>query len=498
MNKIRKKLGMLLTLCLLLPCFSMVAHAASGVLTFSDPTTKTGETVTVKAKLDANGSPIGDGEITVTYDPAMLEFVSGQNASGGNGTVTLSTTGDGSVTELNYTMEFRALAVGTTNIEVSGYTAYLYNDETLDVTLGSSAVTIEQGDAAVQPTVTAGTGEGPAVTVNGVNYNINGTFADVLIPEGFVRTTLTYEGQECQVLQQETSGLYMIYLVGADGTGNMFLYNSETGEFSACDKVRLSDTNDIILMQFKPDMELPESYKETEVDMNGTIYPAWQDPSRKEFYVVYALNTAGQKNFYQYDTSEGTYQRYVVTNTASTEEKATGFLGKLETKLKDNLSKLLIVVWAVFLVLLVLVIMLAVKLKHRNEELDDWYEDFGDEYEKKLKAEQAAAKQKKNVKTSGKPAKKSNPSKNAKKNYGYAELDEIDDDDDLYEDDGFDDDYDDYRDDSYDDEYDDYGDDRYDDDYDLDSYEEELDGRNNRKKRSGDTTEFSLNFIDLD
>lgn len=485
MNKIRKKLGMLLAICLLLPCFSIVAHAASGVLTFSDPTTKVGETVTVKAKLDAYGSPIGDGEITVAYDPAKLEFVSGQNASGGNGTVTLSTTGDGSVSELNYTMEFRALEEGTTNIEVSGYTAYLYNDETLDVTLGSSAVTIEPGDGTVQqPAEEKGTGMGPAVTVNGVNYNINGTFADVLIPEGFVRTVLTYEGQECQVLQQETSGIYMIYLTAADATSDMFLYNAETGEFSACEKIRLSDTNDIFLMQFQPDMELPSEYKSTEVEMNGVIYPAWQNPSRQEFYIVYALNSAGQKNFYQYDASETTYQRYVATVMEEKEED-TGFFGKIESKLKENLSKLLIGVWAIFIIMLIILIVLAVKLKHRNEELDDWYEDFGDEYEKKLKAEQAAAKKAKKEKMT-KPSQKQVPAKK-KKNYD----DELD--DDFYDEMPDQDDYDDGYEDDYEDDYNDYDDyDDYDDDY--DEYEEEYD----RKKRAKDTTEFSLNFIDLD
>ena len=488
MNKIQKKLGMLLAFCLLLPCFSIVAHAASGVLTFSAPTTKVGETVTVKAKLDAYGSPIGDGDITVTYDPAKLEFVSGQNASGGSGTVNLSTTGDGSVTELNYTMEFRALSEGTTNIEVSEYTAYLYDDETLDVTLGSSAVTIEPGDGTVQQS-SAATGTGPMVTVNGINYNINGSFADVLIPEGFVRTILTYEGQECQVLQQETSGLYMIYLTGADGTSDMFLYDAEKGEFSACEKIRLSDTNDIFLMQFKPDMELPSDYKSTEVEMNSVIYPAWQDASRQEFYIVYALNSAGQKNFYQYDAAEATYQRYVVTAAKDTEEKATGFLGKIESKLKENLSKLLIGVWAIFILMLIILIVLAVKLKHRNEELDDWYEDFGDEYEKKLKAEQTAAKKAKKEKPAVKSSQKRTPEKK-KKNYDYDELendyeDELDEEfyDELPDQDDYDDDYDSYDDDSYDD---------YDDDY--DDYEDDYD----RKKRAKDTAEFSLNFIDLD
>ena len=75
-------------------CFAMispmiVSHAADGILHFSDPTGKVGENITVTGKIEANGSPIGDGQATVTYDPAKLEFVSGTNAEGGDGTVTL-------------------------------------------------------------------------------------------------------------------------------------------------------------------------------------------------------------------------------------------------------------------------------------------------------------------------------------------------------------------------------------------------------------------------
>lgn len=451
-----------------------------GVLTFSDPTTKVGENVTVKVKLDAYGSPIGDGEITVTYNETQLEFVGGNNAEGGEGTVKLFSTGDGSESELTYTMEFRALAEGSAKIEVSDYTAYLYDDEQMDVTLGSSVVTIEAGDPnAVDPnadnTAALPTGAGPAVAVNGVNYTLTNDFEDVLIPESFVRSSFTFEGQECQALKQEASGLYMAYLVDAAGEGAMFLYNPDNGQFSACEKVRISDTSEVILMQFAPREQLPETYKKTEFELNGIVFPAWQNPAQPEYFVVNAVNTSGYQGYYQYDSGDGTYQKFVLQKTAADEKTAKGFVGRLEEKLKANLSKLLIGVWGVFLALIIVIITLAVKLKHRNEELDDWYDDFGDQYEAKMRAED---KMRSSKAAAGQKA-------------SYDDVYDDEGDDDLFEDDSFEEDYeesyndDDFYDDDYNDEYDD---DLYE-DYDFDEDDDEV---------LKDTSEYTMDFIDLD
>ena len=89
---------------------------------------------------------IGDGQATVTYDPAKLEFVSGTNAEGGDGTVTLFAAGTGTETELQYEMVFKALAEGSTTLDVSAATAYMFDNSTLNLQLGSSTVTIEPGD----------------------------------------------------------------------------------------------------------------------------------------------------------------------------------------------------------------------------------------------------------------------------------------------------------------------------------------------------------------
>ncbi len=144
MRKIRKILAALAIVCMSVPCISMVTHAASGELRFSDPSTTVGAEVEVTARFTA---PVlmDTLEATLTYDSSMLRFVSGDSATGGDGTVTISGDG-GSATEAEFTLTFQALAEGTTNIEVSQSSGVDAAGDALELTNGSSAVTIGPGD----------------------------------------------------------------------------------------------------------------------------------------------------------------------------------------------------------------------------------------------------------------------------------------------------------------------------------------------------------------
>ena len=111
MRRIKKALAALAIVCLFVPCISLVTHAASAELRFTDPSTTVGAEVEVTAKFTA---PVlmDSLEATLTYDSSKLRFVSGDSATGGDGTVTISGNG-GSATEASFTLTFQALAEGT-------------------------------------------------------------------------------------------------------------------------------------------------------------------------------------------------------------------------------------------------------------------------------------------------------------------------------------------------------------------------------------------------
>lgn len=313
-----KKIGILLfAVCFLMLYPSVSVHAAEGTLQFSDPTAKVGEDVTVKAKISTGGEAIGDGFVTVTYDKAALEFVSGTNATGGDGTVKLEATGDGTVSELEYTMVFKALKEGATKLEVSDYTSYLYSDETLNLTTGDSTVTVEAGDGTSSEssagTTAVATGTG-SVEIDGVTYTIYNDFSDALVPDGCSRTTMEYNGETVNAILQETSGKCFVYLVEGDKDPVMALYNEKDNSFAITEMVSITDSSYIFLLGTNDGKGLPSQFKKTKLTVGTLTFPVWQNSESEDFYLMYAMNESGEESFYQYDTKDETYQRYPVTD----------------------------------------------------------------------------------------------------------------------------------------------------------------------------------------
>ena len=64
-----------ISVCLMIPVLRTVVFAADGVLMFSDPSTKVGENVSVDFVVQSSGGTVGSLDVTMSYDPKALEFV---------------------------------------------------------------------------------------------------------------------------------------------------------------------------------------------------------------------------------------------------------------------------------------------------------------------------------------------------------------------------------------------------------------------------------------
>ena len=440
MKKIKKASIFFIASCMMLFYTSIISFAAEGTLDFSDSTGSIGAEITVTAKMTAGGEAIGDGSVTVTYDPAMLEFVSGTGVTAGEGgTVTMFAAGSGSEVELNFSLVFKALAEGTTTIEVSDYTAYLFSDESLNLQTGHATVTIGGNAAAGAGT---GTGSGSGIQMQGVAYSVYENFSNALIPDGFSRTTMALGGVEHNCIVQDVSGRHVFFLVAGDGEPVMALYDDASDSFAAAEQVFIRDDFFLLVLDKGDGKILPDNFQQTTLDLNGRIFPTWNNTSAPDFYLVYALSSSGNEGFYLYDKIEGTYQRYeVVKPDKETQPKAADqWYDKILDLIKDHLLVALIAIWAVILLLLIIIIVMSIKLHRRNNELEELYDNHYDEY------------------------------------------DDEDDEDEYDEDDEYDDD-------EYDDEYDD--DDRYDDD---DEYDDEYDDDDDD---DDDKDDYNIDFIDL-
>lgn len=433
MRKIRKLVVTFLTICLICSCLSVITEAATAELRFADPSTTVGAEVDVKTKLSSTSS-MKSMEATLTYDKSELKFISGDNATASDGKITISWTGTGTTAEFN--LKFQALKEGTAKVEVANAAGTATDGTTLDITQGSSAITIGAGDPSLiqddtesQDAETTVATNGKTVKVNGKKYIVSSDFSEELIPEGFQKGEMSFEGSNYTVITQESSGINAMYLTEkSSGDSDFFLYNSDDGSFSPFEEVEIAKDRYIIPLMDDGKVSLPSQYQKTTLTLNGKEFDTWQDTKEAEYYVVYALNSDGEKTTYRYDTTDGTYQKFTPSSTGRTtsdskSDNGKGLWGKILDFIENFLDIVVIFAIILILVLLFVFIITAVKLHYRDLELDDLYDEYGidmDEEEEILKEKKKAAKKKEKNKKS------SNMS--SKKYYGEDEFEDYEDD----------------------------------------------------------------------
>ena len=394
MKTMKKVASLLLAVCLMVPCFSMLTHAANRIM-FEDPSTAVGQTLQLKVVVELNNN-IEDRTVVMTYDTSMLKFQRGDNVTETSpGQLTYQATGAVGGNRAEFLMYFDVLKEGTTKVEVTSQKIYNTSDALINCEQGNSTITIAAGET---PTVTPenpttenpSTGE-TAVQVNGTSYIFSDAFAEGDIPQGFEESTMEYDGASHKVVVQESSGLTLGYLVDAEGTGKFFRYISDNATFVPFEQIEISDSTTITLLSDVEKIVLPESYKATTVSVNSVDFPAWQEPEKPELCVLYAVNNRGEKSLYQFDTEEGTYQRFEAPQMME-EKEDTSFIGKLSSVLENHLDYVILWTGLGLILFIIIIVVLSVKLYNRNAELDELYDEYGID----LEEEDASAEEEEN------------------------------------------------------------------------------------------------------
>ena len=144
---LRKVLVTLLAALCLVSGLHIPGHAASGRISFNDPSVTVGDTVTVTMTVKGGDCALGALDATLTYDATLLEYQgSGSSGvTGGSGSIAISwwdSSGAG-VESVSFSFKFKALAAGTAVIKPSSAEVSSIDYETVDLTsYGSSKVTI--------------------------------------------------------------------------------------------------------------------------------------------------------------------------------------------------------------------------------------------------------------------------------------------------------------------------------------------------------------------
>lgn len=518
MKRLRKILTLIVCCAVLMSGMTVTALAADGTIAFSDPETAVGDTVEIKCAVSTTTDTISSVDLTLKYDSESLKFESGDGVTKSqDGTLTY--TGTGGSSEVSFTMSFQALKEGDAVVTVASSSVVGSSGVELGMEEGNSSVTIAAGDPSkikTESTESTASGDGVKVDVGGKSYELSSDFADQDIPTGFEKATVKFEGADRSMVVNSNGTVYLAYLLDSDGVGDFFYYDSDKASFSQYELLKISDSASIVVID-ESNVSVPSDYASTTLSLNGKDFSIWQDPDDSDCYILYAVNPDGEKGFYRYDSKDETYQRYEMpsgTDKTSTSDsktsKAKGIFGKLRNLIDHYFTAFIIIMGVLLILLIIRLIVVRVKLRNRDLELDDLYDEYGIDLEDEEDEELLAPKKKKNDKNNKKNQKSQKngpavrkPQKTAQFDFeedydDYGELDyeedDYDDEDDFEDIDSFDDEYE-Y---DYDDEYD-YEEDEYEEDDMIDDLDELLSGQpKKRRSHMEEDDTFKIDFVDID
>lgn len=394
-NYTRKSCLMAIAICvtIILQLIPVSVFAAGMSLSASSTTVNVGDTVTVTVNFQ--GSKIYGARASFSYDSSVLEFT---GSFGDIAVYDQSLTGQSSLSEK---LTFKAKKAGSSKVSVN--TIEFIDVDGASLGTPSSSITINVVDkpqatptptpkptATPAPTTTPTPTPTPEPTpeVNpldeAVELDLDGKalymwrdLSTVELPEGFEKGSITYEGKEVEAAVNQSRKLTLVYLTDGEGNnGDFYIYDSVTEEVYYYTSIETSLS--YIMLQPDDSVEIPQGYVESKLIIDGKSIKAWvleSDPDTG-FYLVYGMDSEGNRGFYTYDSVEGTMQRFterVVIIEVEPEEEVVEAVNPVEEEPEPeklgglfNLTTIKIVIVVLSILLIVLIAILYINSRREK------------------------------------------------------------------------------------------------------------------------------------
>ena len=342
---------------------------------------------------------LSTADIMLAYDANSLEFIEGTNAEGGNGAVRVHGDGGaGNTTTLAYDLKFKASAAGTSKITVTSQEIYDSSSKIVTVDKqGESQVTVSalasaSKDATLKSLQVSPGSLTPEFSSDVDSYAVTvGTDVDKLIisadttDEGASKVVSGNENLQMgenrvtlKVTAQdgETTREYVIVVTKQEGGPNEGTQNVD-GEGSFEQFQMTVSRRSFTVMEPDASVQVPEGLTETKITIDGHAVKGWVwgNETEHQYCVIYAMNEAGEKNFYRYDlnNNERTIQRYFEDPNAQgalSEDVYTQLADQYDSLRKDYslFRTLLIAAIVVALIFMVLLVVSVAGKKQKTEK----------------------------------------------------------------------------------------------------------------------------------
>lgn len=403
-KKIKRLYSGIIMACLMavmMPFYTLTAFAASGRIAFSDRSAAVGSEVSINVKVTTSGTDaLSSADVMLSYDPNVLEFVSGPDASGGAGSVRVKIGAEStSAKTLSSTLTFKTLSAGTAQITVSSQEVYDVNSQLVNIDqLGSSTITVTapagaSNDATLSELkISPGTLTpefSPEVDTYTAEVGLDVEKITVSAPTTDENARVSITGNEglqegenqvvCQVTAEDgtTVKTYTINVSKVEGGASDGGSESAGETVSGVDVVTIAKT--VTIIPVEEGVEIPEGLAECNIkidgqDVQGWIWASDTDP---EYCVFYGMNESGEKGFYRYDLKEKTMQRYFQDPLARTDVSMDQYVTVAEdynALLKDYQIRLYLII-ALVVLSVILLAAVVVLMGKNGKKSQDVYRD---------------------------------------------------------------------------------------------------------------------------
>lgn len=312
------------------------AYALDARIAFSDPSASLGSELDVSMKVNSlDGPKIGKVDIMLSYDSQYLEFLGGEHAEGGAGSVKVSASEGGSDTEWAFTLRFKALQAGESQITVSTWEIYDADGQAASLgQQGSSTIAISGGESGGTDANLASLKIAPGILTPEFSPDITeyttlvGTDVEKItvsavpvlesakvIISGNDSLVLGENRIECQVTAEDgvTSRTYTIVLTKQEGVVTQI--ESVGGAELSSENVSLHGIEYNIASSFDTSL-LPEGFTLGRYSYNGKDVAAGHAEGQ-DFMIMYLIAANGSGGLYSYNPQSNQWTVYTKLTSAS-------------------------------------------------------------------------------------------------------------------------------------------------------------------------------------
>ncbi len=311
-----KKLLILIFTIFSLGIFIPSVDASSGKIQISSSSTVVvGNTVTVTVTLSSSSS-LGSWEFDVNYDSSYLRLTS--STAENNGTYFVSYAQNGNTKSKTYTLKFRALKSGNTNITVGSYDIYDWDKNSMSISRSNKSIRImtqaeleasySKNNNLRDISVTVGEDEytlDQEFDADILEYNVTVPTGTTLINVGATRadSTATIDGAgEIEV----SEGLNTIPIVVTAQNGDEKTYTLVVN-VEDLNPINVSiDGENYIVVKSETLLEAPVTFTEATVQIDGFDIPAFTNSS-VGYTLVGLKDASGDISLYRYQDGEYSY-----------------------------------------------------------------------------------------------------------------------------------------------------------------------------------------------